>query len=93
MTHSGPCVKKLLAQPPHHTLCHHQPQSLTVRQATAYATWLEAACDVCASCAVLATQQPVAIHCPGLLTALGPALQWLIDCGFKVQEHGLSSGP
>ena len=93
MTHSGPCVSRSLEQPPHHILCHYQPQSLTVRQATAYATWVEAACDMCASCAALAAQQPVTIHCPGLQTALGPALQWLIDCAFLVQEHGLSSMP
>ena len=93
MTHSGQCVRKHLMQPPHHVMPHHKPQSLTVRQATAYATWIEAACDMCASCAVLAAQRPVAIQCPGLQTALGPAAQWLIDCGFSFQDQGLSSCP
>ena len=93
MTQSGPRVQKTLVQPPHPIMRHHQPHSLTVRQAVAYATWIEAACDMCASCAVLAAQQPVAISCPGLKIALGPAAQWLIDCGFSFQDQGLTSCP
>ena len=93
MTHSGPREVMQLARPPPYVLPYDRPHSLTVRHAAAYATWLEAACDACARCASLAARQPTAIQCSGLPAALGPASQWLIDCGFDVQPHGLSSGP
>ena len=93
LSHSGQPVVKRLESPPPHVMHHCRPHSLTVRQASAYAAWLEAACDMCANCALTASQHPVAIRCPGLSAALGPASQWLIDCGFDIQSHGLFSGP
>ena len=93
MAHSGQREVIQLVQPPPFALHYGRPHSLTVRQATAYAVWLEAACDACARCASIAAKRPAAIQCSGLQAALGPASQWLIDCGFEVQTHGLSSGP
>ena len=65
--------------------------STTVRLATAYATWLEAAADVLAQCVSLASAQPVSVTCEGLGPALGPARAWLTACGFTFHAHGMSS--
>ena len=73
------------------TLSPHQPTSLTVREAVAYSTWLEAACAKCAAVAADAARQPVRIHCPGFQPALGPAAEWLVACGFSFDDSGLSS--
>ena len=88
---AGDLLVKQLPEPPQCTLPPDGPCSLAVRSASAYAHWLEAACDACAGCAREAATRPILLSCRGLRTALGPAAQWLTDCGFRFTAEGLSS--
>ena len=87
----GVVVRGDIASPPPVCLPPSGFCSTTVRLATAYATWLEAAADVLAQCVSLASAQPVSVTCEGLGPALGPARAWLTACGFTFHAHGMSS--
>eukprot|EP00439_Symbiodinium_sp_Y106_P003323 s6464_g1.t1 len=73
MTYTGVALDFTLPVPPPQVLDHQYPTSLSVRAASAYATWIEAACDTCVRCALAAATQPVRLNCPSLATSLGPA--------------------
>ena len=90
LAQSGDAYVQHLAQPPPKAMTPCEPTSVTAHEATAYATWLEAACEACTQGATSATAQPIQLMCPGLSTALGPA-RWLCDCGFRADESGLTS--
>ena len=91
MTHTGVALDFTLPVPPPQVLDHQYPTSLSVRNASAYATWIEAACDTCVRCALAAATQPVRLNCPGLATSLGPAKEWLESCGFSFDSLGMTS--
>ena len=91
MTHTGVALDFTLPVPPPQVLDHQYPTSLSVRNASAYAVWIEAACETCARCALVATAQPVRLYCPDLATHLGPAKEWLESCGFTFSKLGMAS--
>ena len=91
LTRTGQVLTLDLAPPPARLIDPHAPASMTLREAVAYATWLEAACHVCAQAATAAVIQPVRIRCTGLETHLGPARGWMESCGFSFDSQGLRS--
>ena len=91
MAQTGDALLFHLDSPPSPCIDPHQVTSMTVRAAAAYATWIEAACAICAKAVAAAVAQPVRIRCRGL-SALGLAKGWMESCGFTFDEHGLMSG-
>ena len=75
--------------PPSKILSHAAPTSICLREAVAYTTWLEAARAKVTACIAAAGLRPCVFHCPGILTAIGPAKQWLLDAGFVATPSGL----
>ncbi|CAE6914618.1 unnamed protein product [Symbiodinium sp. CCMP2592] len=91
LAQSGETLDFQLAAPPAKKMHHSEPTSLTVKEAAAYAAWLEAACHKLAVCATTAMVQPVRLQCQGLGPSLGPAQGWLEACGFRFCEQGTAS--
>ena len=83
----GPPCK--LVEPPALPLPPSGPCSISLRQATAYATWLEHACAAIASCIGGADSAPASVSCPGIETKLGPAASWLLAAGASFHSGGL----
>ena len=80
-----------LMPPPAAHLDFSKPTSLRLRDATAYATWLEAGCAKIAHVLEASLSSPVILDCPRLDSALGPARGWLTAAGFQVDARGLAS--
>ncbi|CAE7441316.1 unnamed protein product [Symbiodinium sp. CCMP2592] len=74
--------------PPPYVLRHDIPTSLRLREAVAHTTWLEATCRTVAHCVTAAASQPCRFVCPGVLSALGPAKDWLLAAGFQPMDFG-----
>ena len=78
-----------LVEPPSQLLPPSGPCSIPLRQATAYATWLESACAVIAGCLGNSDTAPASILCPGIECKLGPAASWLLAVGAVFHPEGL----
>ena len=83
----GPPCK--LVEPPAVILPPSGHCSLTLRQATAYATWLEQACAAVASCLSPTAAAPVSVSCKRLEFGLGIASSWLRAAGATFHADGL----
>ena len=79
-----------LLPPPSVRMLPDGPTSITLRQATAYADWLEQACACIARCLVQGQDTPTGISCPGLAGGLGPAVHWLRALGAVFHDYGLT---
>ena len=64
---------------------------MRLRDAVAYATWLEAACTACAQLIERSKCYPSCISCPGVEIALGPAADWMRAAGFEVWADGIAT--
>ncbi|CAE7843801.1 eif3k [Symbiodinium necroappetens] len=79
-----------LAAPPPVSLPPLGSTSITLRQATEYACWLEQACVCIAKCLAGGSEAAPCIQCVGLEAGLGPAAGWLRAGGATFTASGLS---
>ncbi|CAE7662574.1 hypothetical protein AK812_SmicGene4613 [Symbiodinium microadriaticum] len=82
-----------LQAPPEVILSPFGPTSVTLRAATAYATWLEQACACIARCFIDQREAPSGVVCKGLARSLGPAADWLGAIGSVIDDYGLALQP
>ena len=83
----GPPYK--LVEPPPAIMPPSGYSSLSLRQAAAYATWLEQACAAIATCLGTSDTAPSSVCCKRLEKGLGPAAIWLRAVGATFHADGL----
>ena len=88
---SGPTQDFDIPAPPPCLWLPNSTDILTVRQATAFATWIEGACRILAEAVSVSQRRPFCVTCPDLQKAIGPAACWLEECGFAVQASHVFS--
>ena len=88
---SGPARVFSLESPPRTLLDHALPDSMRLKDAVAFSTWMESCCSVMAHLLEASKASPVCLQCPGIDRALGPAKGWLVHAGFQVSASGVRS--
>ena len=87
---SGTRSSTSLIPPPSVRLSPFGSKSITLRQATDYACWIEQACACIARCLAGGSEAAYRIECTDLAAGLGPAADWLRAVGATFSPSGVS---